>query len=124
MKRTIVCGLITVLTVAVTTATPAQNASGVLFTEEFENARLLERGWYDGDKFQISSQSPYSEKGCIEYHWKSGATTPDSSSGIRHLFEPTETVFLRFYIRLSKNWGWTGRSYHPHLMHFMTTENE
>jgi hypothetical protein len=32
-------------------------------------------------------------------------------------------VYLRFHIRLSKDWGWTGRGYHPHLMHFMTTEN-
>ena len=31
---------------------------------------------------------------------------------------------MRFYIKLSQGWGWTGRSYHPHLMHFMTTEND
>ena len=23
-----------------------------------------------------------------------------------------------------KGWGWTGRPYHPHLMHFLTTEND
>jgi hypothetical protein len=31
-------------------------------------------------------------------------------------------VYVRFFLRLSKGWGWTGRSYHPHLMHFLTTE--
>jgi len=39
------------------------------------------------------------------------------------LFEPSEEVWLRFYLKLSKNWGWTGRNYHPHLLHFLTTEN-
>jgi predicted amidohydrolase len=48
---------------------------------------------------------------------------PAESSGIRRLFEPTESVYLKFWIRLSPDWGWSGRSYHPHLMHFMTTEN-
>ena len=45
------------------------------------------------------------------------------SSGVRRLFEPTDKVYSRFYLKLSKGWGWTGREYHPHLMHFLTTEN-
>ena len=44
--------------------------------------------------------------------------------GLRRLFEPTDTVYVRFFIKLSNGWGWTGRSYHPHLMHFLTTEND
>ena len=95
----------------------------LLFGESFEDSRLLERGWYDGSKFSISTNQPFTGKGCIEYTWKTGGTTPASSSGIRRLFEPTEAVALRCYIRLSKNWEWTKRGYHPHLMHFMTTEN-
>src|SRR5262249_17961361 len=61
--------------------------------------------------------------GCIAYHWEPDTTTPVGSSPLRRLFEPTDTVYVRFFIRLSKGWGWTGRSYHPHLMHFLTTEN-
>lgn len=124
MKGHIACVLATVFTVTTITAQPMDKATGVLFREGFDNAKLLDRGWYDGNKFQISTHNPYSGKGCLEYHWKPGTTTPDTSSGIRHLLEPTETVYLRFYIRLSKGWGWTGRDYHPHLMHFMTTEND
>lgn len=101
----------------------SRDPAAVLFSEAFEDARLLQRGWYDGSKFTISDQEPLAGKGCIEYRWNAGTTTPASSSGIRHLFEPTEVVYLRVYIRLSKGWGWTGRGYHPHLMHFMTTEN-
>ncbi len=103
--------------------TPSPPAEEALFREGFDDDRLLERGWYDGSRFKIDGQGAHAGGGCIEYHWPPGATTPDSSSGIRRLFEPTATVYLRFSIRLSSGWRWTGRAYHPHLMHFMTTEN-
>jgi len=103
---------------------PARELSAVLFQEAFEDSHLLQRGWYDGDKFTISNKEPFAGKGCVEYHWKPGTQSPDSSSGIRHLFEPSDTVYARFYLKLSKGWGWSGRSYHPHLMHFLTTEND
>ena len=99
-------------------------AAGVLFGETFDDARLTERGWYDGRTFAISREGTRAGGGCIEYRWKSGTTTPERSSGLRRPFEPTDTVYLRFYIKLSPGWGWTGRSYHPHLMHVLTTEND
>src|SRR5438093_1626820 len=86
-------------------APAAERAPAVLFSESFDNARLLQRGWYDGDRFSIPSAQPCAGKGCIEYGWKAGATTPATSSGIRHLFEPTDSVYLRCYIRLSRGWG-------------------
>jgi hypothetical protein len=92
-------------------------AGDPLFTESFEDGKFADRGWYDNGKAKISS-------GSIEYHWAQGGTTPDSSTGMRHLFEPSETVYVRYYLKLSKGWGWTGRAYHPHLSHFMTTENQ
>lgn len=94
-----------------------------LVTEGFDDAKLLSRGWYDGQKFDIDRTGTHRGDGCLMYHWKSGGTTPANSSGVRRLFEPTDTVYLRCHLKLSKNWGWTGRNYHPHLMHFMTTEN-
>jgi hypothetical protein len=33
-------------------------------------------------------------------------------------------VYVRYYINFSPGWGWSGRSYHPHLTHFLTTEND
>jgi hypothetical protein len=106
-----------------TAADPVVQASGVLFSESFDDTRLLQREWYDGSRFTISDIQPYAGKGCIEYAWNAGATNPASSSGMRRLFPATDTIYLRCYIKLSKGWGWSGRPYHPHLMHFMTTEN-
>src|SRR5688500_18354664 len=89
--------------------------SGVLFVEPFDDAQLLERVWYDGSRFTISESKHAAGKGCIEYEWVSGGTTPRSSSGIRRLFEPSDSIYLGFKIKLSRNWRWTGRNYHPHL---------
>ena len=100
-----------------------EKKKGVLFSESYEDGDLHERGWYDGRKFKITKKDSYSGKGCIEYHWEDKGTTPESSSGSRRLFEPTEVVYLRFYMRLSEGWGWSGRSYHPHMIDFLTTEN-
>ena len=95
---------------------------GLFFSESFDDANLLDRGWYDGSKFLIKGEA-YAGNGCIEYHWKQKGAGQVASSGLRHLIEPTDTVYLRFYIKFSPNWGWSGRSYHPHLTHFLTTEN-
>jgi hypothetical protein len=96
---------------------------GVRFHEAFDNAALLERGWYDGERFVIAAERPLKGSGCIEYRWTAGSTTPAESHGVRRLFEPSNTVYLRFALRLSKGWDWTERPFHPHLIQFMTTEN-
>ncbi|MGV3724962.1 MAG: hypothetical protein ACO1SX_29030, partial [Actinomycetota bacterium] len=97
--------------------------AGVLFVESFDDAQLTQRGWYDGAKFKISDREPFAGKGSLEYNWRAGATTPHTTATVRRLFEPTDTVYLRFHMKLSPGWGWTGRAYHPHMIQFMTTEN-
>ncbi len=103
---------------------PTTTPSEVLFHESFDDPQLPQRRWYDGDKFTISDKQPAAGKGCLEYGWKPKATTAATSSGLRHLVEPSETIYLRFDMKLSAGWAWTGRPYHPHLFQFMTTENE
>ena len=97
------------------------NAQG-FFSESFEDANLAERNWYDGSQFRIVGGAR-AGNGCIEYEWTHGQSKVQGSSGVRHLFAPTDEVALRFYLKLSKGWGWSGRDYHPHLTHFLTTEN-
>lgn len=93
----------------------------MLFSESFDDPQLDQRGWYDGEGVRIVAGGM--KGSCIEYEWKDGGGTVTGSSPKRRLFEATDEVFIRFYLRLSKGWGWSGRSYHPHLTHFMTTEN-
>jgi hypothetical protein len=114
--------LVALILTACSAPAPADAPAGAFVIQEsFEDANLTKRGWYDGSRFKIA---PGGVKGsCIEYAWRQGGTTPDTSSGLRRLFEPADSVYLRFHIRFSAGWGWTGRNYHPHLIHFMTTEN-
>ena len=98
------------------------NPEGVLFSESFEDADLAQRGWYDGSRFRIAGGA-LAGTGCIEYEWRDGPSKVEGSSAARYLFEPTDQVAIRFYLKLSRGWGWSGRNYHPHLTHFLTTEN-
>jgi hypothetical protein len=94
----------------------------VLFAESFDDANLQDRGWYDHGKVRIAGQA-VAGNGCIEYEWVDGKADVQGSTPARRLFEPTDRVYLRYYLKLSKGWGWSGRNYHPHLTHFLTTEN-
>jgi len=94
----------------------------ILFEETFDDPELEKRGWYDGSACRISDDS-FRGTGCIEYEWILHDQRVQGSSPQRHLFEPVEGVYIRFYLRLSKDWEWSGRNYHPHLTHFLTTEN-
>ena len=97
-------------------------APGILFSESFDDPNVVKRGWYDSVEVKISAKGARAGGGCIEYEWEDGGKAA-GSRGLRHLFEPTEVVYIRFYIKLSKGWGWSGRRYHPHMLHFLTTEN-
>ena len=94
----------------------------ILLSESFDDGRLNDRGWYDGTAVRISNDS-FLGSGCIEYEWIRGVQGVQGSSVNRYLFTPVNELYIRFYLRLSKNWEWTSVNYHPHLLHFMTTEN-
>jgi hypothetical protein len=123
VRLALAVGIVFVATVLVGgVAVPDKRPEGVLFSESFENADLAKRGWYDGTRFRIAGGAR-AGKGCIEYEWTDGQSNVQGSSPVRRLFEPTDQVAIRYYLKLSKGWGWSGRNYHPHLTHFLTTEN-
>jgi hypothetical protein len=67
----------------------------MLFHEAFDDDRLPARGWYDGQTFVISRGGGHAG-GCIRYRWKPDTTTPERSSTLRRMFQPTDSVYLRF----------------------------
>ncbi|HYF34908.1 MAG TPA: hypothetical protein VD994_06405 [Prosthecobacter sp.] len=95
---------------------------GVLFREGFDDDQLIKRGWYDGTSFRIVGEAQ-AGAGCVEYEWTGPDAKVCASSAVRRGFEPTDEVYISYYIKLSKGWGWSGKNFHPHLSHFMTTEN-
>jgi hypothetical protein len=110
------------LTIATDQNAAGERSAGLLFAESFDDADLKSRGWYDLVAVRIASEAK-AGKGCIEYEWADGSGTTQGSASCRRLFEPTDRVYIRYYLKLSPGWGWTGRDYHPHLTHFLTTEN-
>lgn len=119
----VLCGTLPVFATDVPEKQAAEPIPAVRFVEDFDDAGLLKRGWYDGEQFVIRQDQPHTGQGCIEFHWKPGGTTPAWSAGMRRLFEPSETIYLKMQLKLSRGWGWTEKPYHPHLIQFMTTEN-
>lgn len=92
------------------------------FREGFDDAGLQGRGWYDLTQVRIRDGAAVGE-GCIEYEWTDAQSGARGSSPARRRFEPTDEVAVRFNLKLSQGWGWSGQDYHPHLVHFLTTEN-
>jgi hypothetical protein len=105
------------------TSEASKAPAGLSFSESFEDTKLTDRGWYDGSRFTLSDKESAAGRRSIQFHFPQGQLTPPNGKGARHLFEPTEVIYLRFYQKLSPGWGWTNRPYGPHLMLFMTTEN-
>ena len=101
---------------------PARGQDVVLFRESFDNPDLAKRGWYDIIAIRLAAEAQ-AGKSCIEYEWTGPDAKVSGSSAMRRGFEPTDELFIRYYLKFSKGWGWSGRNYHPHLTHFMTTEN-
>jgi hypothetical protein len=109
-------------TAALTTASGDPTPAPVLFAEHFDDPELERRDWYDLNGVRIAGEAA-AGGGCIEYEWTDKRGPVQGSSPMRRLFEPTEEIHLRFYLKLSRNWGWSGRDYHPHLVNVLTTEN-
>src|SRR5262245_4142939 len=82
-------------------AAEPEKEAGLLFRESFDDANLLKREWYDGEKFAIDKEDAKAGAGSLSFHFPAKATNPNGTHGARRLFEPSESVYLRFYLRLS-----------------------
>ena len=100
-------------------------ATGVLFAEAFDDARLTERGWYDGRTFAISREGTLIRRRLHRISLEAGHDDARDAHRASAGCSNRRRAFTCVFTSSSHQDGdWTGRSYHPHLMHFMTTENE
>lgn len=93
-----------------------------IFHENFDDAKLDSREWYDLGAIRTAGKASSGNR-CLEFEWAADKDNVQGSSPMRRLFEPTDRVYVRFDLKLSKGWGWSGRNYHPHLINILTTEN-
>jgi len=107
--------------ITVTTAPPPPGGT-LLFQENFEDANLSARGWYDNTSVQLSTVEHIAgSTSSAQYHFLPGATTPTSGGAQRHKFTPSNSFYLSYYVKYSTNWVGSGVAYHPHEFYTLST---
>jgi len=103
------------LTVQSAPPPPPPTEGTLLFQENFEDASLGSRGWYDNTKAVLSTTEHIAgSTSSSQYRFLAGATTPTSGGSQRHKFTPSDSFYLSYYVKYSTNWVGSGKAYHPH----------
>ena len=99
---------------------PCTNAQSILLFEDFETGDFADKGWYDGFPDQRTTEEY--KNGMYSYagHFVEGAKT--SGAG-RHLFTPTDKLYMSYWVKYSTNYIGSGVGYHPHEWNILTTED-
>src|SRR4051812_41459014 len=104
------------------TVTAPSSGGTLLFQEDFENASLGSREWYDNTSATISTAEHVTgSTASAQYHFLSGANTPTSGGSQRHKFTPSNSFYVSFYVKYSTNWVGSGQAYHPHEFYLLST---
>lgn len=107
-------------TASITVTTPQSGGGALLFHEDFEDANIASRGWYDNTSIAISTTEHISgSNASAQYHFAKGGTSPGSAQ--RHKFTPTNSLYISYYVKYSANWVGSGQDYHPHEFYAMST---
>lgn len=95
-----------------------------LFSEGFEDGNIGSRGWFDASSVAVAAEGRPGSTGTksMQWRWTTGATAPAGSA--RHDFTPTNSVYISYWIKQSSNWTGSGRDYHPHMFHVLTTADD
>src|SRR5213082_245028 len=89
---------------AITVASPSGGGT-VLLQETFDDPAFGVRGWYDNTRMTLSTvEHLLGSTGSLEIRFAPRATQPVWGSAARHLFQPTETVYLSYWVKYSANW--------------------
>lgn len=100
--------------------------AAVLFEEKFDDAAVRDRGWFDSTNVIISNtQSTAGSAGSLEMKFLRGATTPVGlGTSLRRSFTPTESIYIRYFVKYSDNWQGSNRPYQPHEFYILTTADD
>jgi hypothetical protein len=104
------------------TQPPPPPGGTLLFQENFEDANLASRGWYDNTSVLLSTTEHIAgSTSSAQYHFLAGATTPTTGGSQRHKFTPSNSFYLSYYVKYSTNWVGSGQDYHPHEFYTLST---
>jgi hypothetical protein len=110
---------------ALSVTTSSNSSATVLFEERFEDGNFAGRGWYDiySSQPSLSTDHITGSTHSLQVNFTPGASTPTPNTSARHLFAPSSSVYLRYWVKYSTNWVGSGETFHPHEFHFLTTED-
>jgi hypothetical protein len=108
-------------TITVNAGPPPPPGGTLLFQEDFENANIASRGWYDNTTVLISTAEHVSgSTASAQYRWLSGATSPTSGTAQRHKFTPSSSLYISYFVKYSANYVGSGGPDHPHEFYAMS----
>jgi uncharacterized protein YjdB len=100
------------------------NPGTILFQENFEDNAFAGRDWYDNTSpATTTAQHLPGSTRALEMHFLAGALTPVAGGAVRHLFQPTPTLYVSYWVKYSANWVGSGRPYHPHEFLVMSDQD-
>ena len=100
------------------------NPGTILLQESFEDNALAGRGWYDNTSpATTTAQHLPGSTQALEVHFLAGALTPVAGGAVRHLFQPTPTLYVSYWVKYSANWIGSGRPYQPHEFLIMSDQD-
>lgn len=109
--------------------TTSANLQTIFFNENCENNNFPARGWYDivgsaptVNIVDATTHAPVGTAAC-KFHFASAATVPTEGYPGRHIFTPSETVYLNYWMKLGTSgvtWQGSGQNYHPHMIRLFT----
>jgi hypothetical protein len=108
--------------VTVTAPPPPPPPGGtLLFQENFEDANIASRGWYDNTSVLLNTTEHITGSiSSAEYRYPVGAQTPTTGGAQRHKFTPTSSLYVSYYVKYSANWVGSNHTYHPHEFYAMS----
>jgi hypothetical protein len=101
----------------------AASSATLLFSESFDNSSFTTRNWYDPNGGAISSTVFHGGVGSYYCAFGVGGTNCSGGTPTRHLFTPSDGVYVSFWMQLSANWRGSQQAYHPHIMYLMTDKD-
>jgi hypothetical protein len=93
----------------------------VFFREDFEDTSFASRGWYDSPKATLSTQEHSSGKSSFVCVYEKGQKGCAGGTPGRHAFTPSESIYVAYDVKYSKNFVGSQVSYHPHEFNIVTT---
>jgi len=98
----------------------AADSGQIYFSEGFEDLNFTARGWYSVTQNQTVVYDEERKGNVLQFYAPEAGMV--SGISMRHTIPETESVYVRFYVKYSENWEWTGQMYGPHEIYIITNK--